>query len=103
MTPEELERRVAALEAKERQDAPPDPGPRPIEPGAIYTVKEVAERLRCESSNVYNLVESKTLATVRVGNGGAGIRILGSDLLAFVTSRRQGGHAPRMALKRLGL
>ena len=56
-----------------------------------YKVKEVAEQLRCSPSNVYDLVRDGHLAALRVGSTKRGIRIIGSDILAFVKSRTTGG------------
>ncbi len=103
MTQDELEARVAALEAREAVSTAAPPGPPVIEPQALYTVKEAAVRLRCQAANLYMLVESQTLASIRVGAGRGAIRILGSDLLTFLSSRRVGGPQTKMALKRLGL
>ena len=74
-----------------------------IAPGALYTAKEVADRLRCAVSTVYDLAGSDALAVIRIGAGRKGLRFRGSDVNAFLESRREGGPQPRMTFKRLGL
>ena len=73
----------------------------PIEPTAIYTVAEIADRLRCSKTNVYDLIGQKELAVVRIGAGRGGIRVMGSDLLAFLASRREGGAEPKKKYRHL--
>jgi excisionase family DNA binding protein len=73
----------------------------PIEPTAIYTVSEVSARLRCSKTNVYDLASQGDLAVVRIGAGRGGIRVMGSDLLAFLASRREGGAEPKKKYRHL--
>jgi excisionase family DNA binding protein len=73
----------------------------PIEPNAIYTVAEVAARLRCGKTNVYDLISQRDLAVIRIGAGRGGIRVMGSDLLAFLASRREGGAEPKKKYRHL--
>ncbi len=100
MTTEELEARVEALEARQDALVPETP---PIDPNTLYVAKEASKRIRCNSSHIYSLIASGDLASIRIGHGQGGLRVLGSDLLAFLNSRRQGGPEPRMNFKRLGL
>ncbi len=79
----QLEARVAALEDIVRQ--------RPVDPDFIYTPAEVAERLRCSRTNVYDLLTRKELAHIKVGAGNKGFKVRGSDLLFFIESRKEGG------------
>jgi excisionase family DNA binding protein len=92
-----LEARVAELE--KRLGMAPTAA---IDADALYTAQEAAERLRCGKTNVYDLMESGELAVTRTGAGRKGLRIRGSDLLAFLDARKEGGPRPRMAFKRLG-
>src|SRR4051812_32914291 len=89
----ELEERIARLERRLAQPA--------LEPTTLYTMAEVAERLRCGKTNVYDLVDEKALAVVRVGAGNGGLRVRGSDLIDFLDSRREGGPSPRGRFKHL--
>ena len=91
----ELERRIAALEAIAIK--------MPIETDSLYTPAEIAERLRCSKTNVYELIGSGELAFTRIGASKKGFKIKGSDLAAFLESRKEGGPKPRMNFKRLGL
>lgn len=86
-----LEARVVALEA--RVGVTP-PG-RSIDPDALYTVLEAADRLRCGRSNLYDLLETGELAVTRIGAGRMGLRVRGSDLIAFLDARRDGGPVDR--------
>jgi excisionase family DNA binding protein len=72
-----------------------------IEPDRVYTLDEVAELLRCSRANVHRLALKGQLASVRIGAGNAGYRVLGRDLLAFLESRRSGGPQPNGAIKHL--
>lgn len=74
-----------------------------INPKELYTVKEVAEFLKCGKSTVYNLVGSGALAVTKIGAFGAGVRVQGSDLEAFLGSRKTGGPQTKMSYSRLGL
>jgi excisionase family DNA binding protein len=73
----------------------------PIEPNAIYSMTEVAALLKCGKSNVYDLASQGDLAVVRIGAGRGGIRVMGSDLLAFLASRREGGAEPKKKYRHL--
>lgn len=88
----ELERRLSVLESKPENH---------IDPAKIYTVINIGHILQCGKSNVYDLLKSGALASVSVGAGKAGVRVLGSDILAFINSRRTGGPRPNVALKNL--
>jgi excisionase family DNA binding protein len=52
-------------------------------------VSEVAERLRCSLSNVYNLVAQGRLKCYRVGSGRAGLRFTESQVQAFLLESEQ--------------
>jgi excisionase family DNA binding protein len=88
-----LEERLARLEQKLGQV--------PVDPDLLYTMAEVAERLRCGKTNVYGLVDEKALAVIRVGAGKGGLRVKGSDLQAFLDSRKTGGPKPEFKFKNL--
>lgn len=66
-----------------------------IGPDRLYLVAEVADILRCGKTNVYDLLEKGALARTNVGAGHKGLRVRGSDLLAFLDDRREGGPSPR--------
>lgn len=66
----------------------------PIEPNAIYLPDEVADILRCSPANVYALLKSGQLASVKVGSKKSGLRVKGSDIFAFIESRTTGGPKP---------
>jgi excisionase family DNA binding protein len=58
----------------------------------MLRLTEVAERLNCSLSNVYNLIESGKLPIVPTGARGKGYRVTETDLQAFI---EQGRHARR--------
>lgn len=70
-----------------------------INPTELYTVQEVTEFLKCGKSTVYNLVGSGALAVTKIGAFGGGVRVMGSDIEAFLGSRKSGGPQPKMNLK----
>jgi len=72
-----------------------------IEPDRLYLVAEVADILRCGRTNVYDLLSEGALARTTIGAGKRGMRVRGSDLLAFLDSRREGGPSPKGAFKYL--
>jgi excisionase family DNA binding protein len=76
--------------------------PMTIEENAIYTPAEVAGLLRCGKSNVYNLIGTGDLAVTRIGAGKKGFRVRGSDITAFLDSRKEGGPSPQGSFKHLG-
>jgi excisionase family DNA binding protein len=92
---EELERRIAEIEAAVSASAPK------IDPAGIYTIAEVAKLLRCGQTNVYQLASAKQLAVIQLGAGTKGFRVRGSDLLAFLDSRKVGGPEPRQQFRHL--
>jgi excisionase family DNA binding protein len=55
----------------------------------LFTVSEVAERLKCSIANVYSLVEKKELGAFKVGANGGGLRVSDAMLEAFLESRRE--------------
>lgn len=67
----------------------------------IYTPAEVAARLRCSKTNVYDLIAGRDLAVTRIGAGKAGMRITGSALAAFLQSRTTGGPTAKGKIKYL--
>lgn len=75
---------------------------RAIEPDRLYTPQEVAERLTCGKTNVYDLMTGGELATTRIGAGKRGLRVRGSDITAFLDARTEGGPSPRSTYKHLG-
>lgn len=74
-----------------------------IEADKLYVPKEVAEFLRCGTTNVYDLATAKAVAVTRIGVGKGGLRIKGSDLLEFLDARRTEGPQPKTGYKLLGL
>jgi excisionase family DNA binding protein len=66
-------------------------GQMPIDEERLYTMAEVAERLRCGRTNVYDLVDERALTVIRFGSGKGGLRVKGSLLEAFLDSRKDGG------------
>lgn len=53
----------------------------------LLTVAEVAERLRCGRTHVYDLIARGELPVVDLGLGRAKSRIREDDLAAFIDSR----------------
>lgn len=74
-----------------------------IKPAALYKVDEIAVILRCGKTNVYDLLRRGDLASTRIGTGRMGLRVMGSDLLAFLESRKEGGPKPQGTFKFLKL
>ncbi len=72
-----------------------------IDPDYLYLPKEVADILRCSLANVYSLLNREDLRRAPIGAGKSGIRVQGSDLLAFIESRKSGGPKPMGAFKYL--
>jgi excisionase family DNA binding protein len=72
-----------------------------IEPDRLYLVAEVAGILRCGKTNVYDLLNEGSLARTAIGAGNKGMRVRGSDLLAFLDARREGGPIARGSFKYL--
>jgi excisionase family DNA binding protein len=91
----ELEDRVAALERIMK------PAVSRIDPDQFYTVAESAALLDCGKTNVYDLLLSGELAKTCVGAGKKGLRVRGSDLLAFLEARKTGGPKPKGYFKNL--
>lgn len=74
-----------------------------IEMDALYKPAVVASFLSCGKTNVYELLNSGELARTRIGAGISGVRVKGSDIAAFIDSRREGGPQPRGTFKYLKL
>lgn len=55
----------------------------------MFTVKEVAARLRVSAASIYNLIESGKLACHRIGAGRGTIRVSEEDLSAFLSGCRE--------------
>lgn len=91
----ELERRLSAIESTLGR---PDVH---IDPSKIYTAINIGHILQCGKSNVYDLLRTGALASVAVGSGKSGLRVLGADILAFISSRRTGGPRPVVSVKNL--
>jgi excisionase family DNA binding protein len=72
-----------------------------IDPDILYTVAEVAAVFKCGKTNVYDLLESGSLAVTRIGANNSGLRVLGADLSVFIQSKKSGGPAPKSAFKYL--
>jgi hypothetical protein len=90
-----LEERVAALERILK------PSTSRIEPDVLYTPSEVGDLLGCSRTNAYDLLMSGELAKTCIGAGKKGIRVMGSDILAFLESRKEGGPSPKGSFKYL--
>jgi hypothetical protein len=86
---DQLELRLADLESGR-------PTLNSIEPHGIYKVAQVARLLSCSQTNVYDLLKARSLASTRIGAGDKGLRIIGSDILAFLQSRKSGGPRPSL-------
>jgi excisionase family DNA binding protein len=54
----------------------------------LYTIRELSEILRCSLANAYALASSGRIPVVRIGAGGAGLRVRADDLEAWIESRR---------------
>lgn len=92
---EDLEGRIAALERAAQGDSAR------IEPLRLYDPAEAAALLGCSRANLYNLMQSGALARRAIGAGKKGFKVMGSDLLAFLDSRKEGGPAPEGSFKYL--
>ncbi len=91
----ELEERIAALEQMLRGDAAR------IEATRLYEPNEVAVLLGCSRTNVYDLMMAGDLARRAIGAGKKGFKVMGSDILAFLDSRKEGGPSPQGSFKYL--
>ena len=70
----------------------------------LLTVREVAEILRVSASLVYQLVESRKLASHRIGRGNGAIRISAADVEDYLTqcrNERQEEDTPKPSRPRL--
>ena len=56
----------------------------------MLRLAEVAKRLNCSLSNIYNLVDSGRLPVIATGAGGRGLRVTEEDLQAFIENGRHG-------------
>ncbi len=54
----------------------------------LFTVAECAAALHCSPSTVYVLCETAALPSIKIGAEGGGIRVIDTDLQAFIESRR---------------
>ncbi len=98
---DDLEERLSTLEARlKASESQGSAECGPIEPIRLYTMSEVASRLRCGLSSVYQLAEGGDLAVTRLG-AKKGLKVTGSDLFAFLESRREGGSKPPDVMTRL--
>ncbi len=91
----ELEERIQALEQLLSADVCR------ILPDVLYSVSQTAGFLGCGKSNAYDLMLSGELARTRIGAGSKGLRVRGSDILAFLESRREGGPRPQGTFRHL--
>lgn len=69
----------------------------------MFTVKEVAERLRVSATCVYQLIEAGKIACHRIGVGRGAIRVAEADLATFMDGCRHepGEKQPSRPAKRL--
>ena len=56
---------------------------------SLLTVEDVAERLACSASLVYQLVDAGKIAVHRIGNGRATIRFRPEDVEEYLAACRQ--------------
>lgn len=66
----------------------------------LLKVPEVAERLSCSESLVYQMVASGELPHYRLGKGRGSIRVSEEQILALLANRQQGGGPTPAAPKR---
>jgi hypothetical protein len=90
----QIEERIATLESLVMKQEK-------IDPDTLYTAAEILVFLKCGPANVYDLLRSGDLAVTKIGAGKGGLRVKGSDLSAFLESRRSGGPRPKSAFKYL--
>lgn len=70
----------------------------------LLKVAEVAQRLNCSPSFVYQLVEQRRIAHLRIGKGTGGIRFLPDDVEAYLFGVRvgvRGNDVPAMRPRQL--
>jgi len=63
----------------------------------LMTVKDVAERLNCSESLIYNLLASGALRHYRLGRSQGGIRVSEEQMQAYLLGREKGGESPLMS------
>ena len=68
----------------------------------VLTVKEVADRLKCGVTTVYEMVASGDLKGFRLGAGKGGVRVLASSVEQLVTGPQEevGEPSPAHRLRR---
>jgi len=59
--------------------------------GKLMTVKDVADRLNCSESFVYNLLASGALRHYRLGKGQGGKRVSEEQLQDYLSAQEEGG------------
>lgn len=70
----------------------------------LFTVKEIADRLRVSQQTVRNLVASGKLPSVRIGNGRGTIRIPNDGVEAYLERQLQaGGRTSTKGNRRTGI
>jgi excisionase family DNA binding protein len=69
----------------------------------MLRVQQVAQRLNASLATVYLLIEKGDLVAVRIGAGGAGVRVLDADLAAFIESRRTSNSPPPQRVQQVQL
>lgn len=70
----------------------PAAAPTPV----LLKVAEVARRLNCSPSFVYQLVERKRIAHLRIGRGNGGIRFLPADVDLYIASVHVSATSPQV-------
>src|SRR5437899_1817785 len=59
---------------------------------ALLKVQDVAQRLNCSKSQVYELISSGILRHYRIGKGQGGIRVSDEQIQEFLKERQMGGN-----------
>lgn len=67
----------------------------------LMTVKEVSSWLRLSLAEVYRLIRSKQIASLRVGPGKGAIRLRREDVREFLDRRRTGPANPPAPQRRI--
>jgi excisionase family DNA binding protein len=55
----------------------------------LFTVAEIAEKLKCSLANAYSLIEKGELGHIPVGANGGGLRVSEDQLQAFFEKRQR--------------
>ena len=72
-----------------------------IQPDTLYSVSQTAGFLGCASRTFTICCYPGNWRGTPIGSGSKGLRVRGSDILAFLDSRREGGPRPKGTFKHL--